>query len=325
MDPRIIAIAERYRASGAERGRAGEFDELVRLIAQQRNARLIDAVSCAAAIGALSADDEVKLSLVTPAMKEAFQLAFPNTPLESLSDRSPEEISGFINAWKGKYFEVLVRDRLNAGEWVGDIHLEHGQTAELAADVSQPGWDLRIVNADGSLAEAIQLKATSSLGYVKEALENYPDFQIVATDEVADIFGDTAVHASGFANQDLTDHVSGPLADLMDSDIGELLDVLPFLPFVIITTMDGKQVIDGGSSIGEALERTKRRAIRSGSAIAVGKLVSLLPIPGAPALAMGAAASTRIAIDRLFSAEDIAKLIDSKAQELVTLHEVYCA
>ena len=91
---------------------------------------------------------------------------------------------GFLSAWKGKYFEVLVRDELNAGEWVGDIHLEPGQTALLAESAIQPGWDLQIINSDGSVAQELQLKATESLSYVKEALERYPDIGVLTTDEV---------------------------------------------------------------------------------------------------------------------------------------------
>ena len=45
------------------------------------------------------------------------------------------------------------------------------------------------MNEDGSVAEAIQLKATESIAYVKEALEKYPDIRVATTSEVDDSVG----------------------------------------------------------------------------------------------------------------------------------------
>ena len=52
-------------------------------------------------------------------------------------------------------------------------------------DPSQPGWDIQILNADGTVDQVLQAKATESVSYVKEALEKYPDIEIVTTEEVA--------------------------------------------------------------------------------------------------------------------------------------------
>ena len=102
-----------------------------------------------------------------------------------MAGRSPEELAGFVNGWKGKLFEVDVRDRLNAGEWVGDLHLEPSQTAQLAASATQPGWDLAIYDSHGAVVDQLQLKATDSLAYVKHALEQYPGIHVLTTAEVA--------------------------------------------------------------------------------------------------------------------------------------------
>ncbi len=112
---------------------------------------------------------------------EAIQLS--GVSIETLAG-SPAQQSGTLSTIKGKYFEVLVRDRLNAGERLGELQLEPGQVASLAESSSQPGWDLRIENADGSVAEEIQLKATESMSYVKEALERYPDIRVAAPSEI---------------------------------------------------------------------------------------------------------------------------------------------
>ncbi|MDE2937636.1 MAG: hypothetical protein OXR67_01770 [Chloroflexota bacterium] len=75
---------------------------------------------------------------------EAFRLQYPHVELDSLAGRSEESIEGLVNGVKGKYFEVLVRDRLNAGETVGELRLEAGQGARLALKSNEPGWDLEL-------------------------------------------------------------------------------------------------------------------------------------------------------------------------------------
>jgi hypothetical protein len=61
-----------------------------------------------------------------------------------------------------------------------------------------PDGICRYWNADGSVAQELQLKATQSLSYVKEALERYPDIQVLATDDVlengADALGRVFLH-----------------------------------------------------------------------------------------------------------------------------------
>lgn len=54
---------------------------------------------------------------------------------------------------------------------MGDIHLEPGQVAALAESATQPGWDLQILNADGTVAGELQLKATDSLSKEKSKYE----------------------------------------------------------------------------------------------------------------------------------------------------------
>ncbi len=97
-------------------------------------------------------------------IREAFRLQYPNVGQEYLVGASEERLSGLANGIKGKYFEILVRDRLNDDESLGELRLGPGQVARLADDPTQEGWDLEIVNLeDGSLVEQIQLKATTSM------------------------------------------------------------------------------------------------------------------------------------------------------------------
>ena len=97
---------------------------------------------------------------------------------------------------KGKYFEVLVRDRLNAGESVGELQLQPGQVATLVESPTQPGIDLLIKNEDGSTDELLQLKASESLGYVRRAFDRYPDIRVVTPSEVDDTAGITIIYSA---------------------------------------------------------------------------------------------------------------------------------
>ena len=251
----------------------------------------MNAAASAAAVNAIFLSDQIDMSQVTPEMQEAFSLAYPNVDLSSLAGRSPDEIEGFISAWKGKLFEVCVRDELNAGERVGDIHLELGQTASLAESATQPGWDLQILNADGSLAQDLQLKATESLSYVKEALERYPDIDVLATDEVGAVAEN--ILSSGFSNEALEKTIRAPMEDLLDGPIEELFEnVLPGLPFVLIAVGEGRKVLMGRKSFGIAMQDGWSRVVKSGAAIGVGALVvfldgGLLSIPASFLTHMG--------------------------------------
>ena len=57
--------------------------------------------------------------------------------------------------------------------------------SDLRRGVAQEGWDLQIRNVeDGSLVEQIQLKASTSMSYVKTALDRYPDIRVAVPSEV---------------------------------------------------------------------------------------------------------------------------------------------
>ena len=127
-----------------------------------------------AAIAAdISLDSVLNLGLEPeeePLFRDAFIRQYPHVDIQTLVGASDERLNGLANGVKGKYFEMLVRDRLNAGERVGELQLLPGQTVRLAESSTQSGWDAVIENQDGSTDELLQFKATESMGYVKEAL-----------------------------------------------------------------------------------------------------------------------------------------------------------
>ena len=299
MDDKLSSLANQYRNNRVpDQSVRDTIVELYQHYVKKREQALIDAAAAATAVSALFLTDQIDMSQVTPQMAEAFSLAYPNVDLASLAGRSPDEIEGFLSAWKGKYFEVLVRDELNAGEWVGDIHLELGQTALLAESATQPGWDLQIINSDGSIAQELQLKATESLSYVKEALERYPDIDVLTTDEVLNTGGDAAqnIFSSGFSDEALEETIRAPMEDLLDGPMEELLEtVLPGLPFALIAVGEGRKVLMGRKTFDIAMKDGLSRAVKSGAAIGAGALVALLD---GGLLSIPTSFLTRMGIDR---------------------------
>lgn len=117
-------------------------------------------------------------------LEQAFQMAYPGLVAngegfaDAVQRMNGEELMGLVNGVKGKLFEIELVDHLNSG------YLPDGVHAELAESVTQPGFDVRIMDEEGSVVEVLQAKATESAAYVREALERYPDIDVMTTTEV---------------------------------------------------------------------------------------------------------------------------------------------
>lgn len=253
------------------------IDRIVRLSNEyksEREKKLLDTIITSLSVSAFTMDS-VNYSKITPQMEKAFELAYPNLDISNLDSYSGEQIQGIINGWKGKLFEVKVQDQLNAGEWVGDIHLEPGQSAVLAETANQPGWDLQILNIDGTVDKALQLKATNSIGYIYDAIEKYPDINVLGTEEIADKI--PAIFNSGMSEDELNEIITEPIADLVDSPGVDFLEsILPGLPFVIITTTEGFSYFAGKKSFNKALLSFAERSSKSAFMMGVGGIVVAL-------------------------------------------------
>lgn len=231
------------------------------------------AVACGVAVTALADTGAIDVSHLDPQVREAFELAYPNVPIDSLSDASPEQLAGYVNAWKGKLFEVQVRDQLQAGETVGGIELEGDQIAELARSVTQPGWDLQILNDDDTVAELVQLKATESIAYVNQAMERYPDIHVLATSDLAGHANViSGLSTAGVSEEELQRAVEAPLADIADDSIWDAL--LPGLPFFIIGARQGLAVFSGERNWKDALAIAAIDGARTAVAIGGGVLAA---------------------------------------------------
>lgn len=113
----------------------------------------------------------------------AYELQFPIKAscmsfVEAAQGMEDYELAGFISSVKGKLFEIRYLDYLNDG------NLPSEYTASLAQSATQTGWDIQIAGPDGDVSKLIQLKATNSVEYIRNALEHYPDIDVVSTSEV---------------------------------------------------------------------------------------------------------------------------------------------
>ena len=197
---RLSLLASKYAWSGDMP--AGEaFQQAFRRFLKVNRESLLD-ITVAAASVQISVGDGPQD--VDPLLLKAIQDTNPTLTEANLFALDGDALQGAVNTAKGKYFEYLVVDSLNQGHQVGPLLLAPGQQALLAESMTQPGWDLRIVDEHDVVVEYLQLKATDSVAYIRSVLERYPDIQILATDEVAD---SGLVLDSGITDQDLRAHV----------------------------------------------------------------------------------------------------------------------
>lgn len=258
-------------------------DHLVRLareIDERQSAEVIDVAAVAADV---AIDDITSLGLepdANPELWRAFNMAYPNVDPSSLVGRSAESMRGFVNGVKGKYFEVLVERRLNEDRVFGEIVLSPGQRAVLATSPTQKGWDLQVIEEDGSVAEYIQLKATARLSYIKQALEN--GFSVATTAEI-DATSDEII-GTPLTSQELGDETGSQLGEAAETPMENALDHLAefgidavpvFAPVVIVFT-EGRAMLVGRSTVKAALEEGARRMGTASAFSALGAGLSAL-------------------------------------------------
>ena len=224
MSSPVADLAARYRQKHAPTlPSSEELHQLYDRYVEERENSILDAAAATAVLDVLVFGDQVDTGAITPQMEEAYRLAFSTVAtrttlverLAELSNESEDARRGFLSSLKGKYFEVLVKDRFNDGLTTGDLVPGPGQT-ELAADPTQPGWDMVILNANDSTYELLQLKATTFIKPISDALTESPEFRVLATDEGVDqavaslIDPDNVLH-SGISDVQLESEVAAPL------------------------------------------------------------------------------------------------------------------
>jgi hypothetical protein len=306
-------LKNKYRGQGQD-----NIGNLYKYYASRKADTLVDAMAAAIGVSALAANGAINLDSITPAMEEAFKSSFPNKAIADLADMNTEQLQGVISNWKGKLFEINVRDKLNHGDIVGDVSLGEGQFAELAESLNQPGWDLRIFNADGSVADFLQLKATNSMSYINEALTKYPDIDILATSEVAEL-------SENLLNSNISnDELTAPLINILDSNESVVDFILPGLPFLIIAASEGRKVFVKKTDLDSAVSNIGSRATKTGLAMGMGWLA--FDFTGIGWLGLGTSVLARWWFGYLERDEKIIKIIPivaNKKEELLLLKASY--
>ena len=132
---------------------------------------------------------------------------------EYVRGMTPEQLAGFHNNVKGIYHELRYVARENAD---GDDL--QALTYEL---MNHPGADVLLVNSRTGETVDIQLKATDSVGYVREHQDRFLRVEVHATEEAAISAND--VSSSGFRNAELVRDVDTTLEKLTD-DGNEVLE-----------------------------------------------------------------------------------------------------
>ncbi|SEG13254.1 hypothetical protein SAMN05421819_1898 [Bryocella elongata] len=117
------------------------------------------------------------------AVIEAYHAQYPQMHASFVEEvhhlaANPAALQGFVNGVKGKLFEIDYVQWLNAG------HLPHGCVAELAHSATQPAWDIVVRDSHGHIQELLQLKATDSIAYVRDAIAAHPHVDVVVPHEL---------------------------------------------------------------------------------------------------------------------------------------------
>ena len=299
----------------------GDISNIVLSYIKKYETSLIDSAAIALSLNTVFLSDKINYSVITPEMEEAYNLAFPNKNISDLGMYNSEQLDGIISSWKGKYFEVIVRDQLNAGEAVGEIILKDGQSAIIAESNTQPGWDLKIINNDGSTDELLQLKATESISYVKSAIEKYPDISVVTTNEIPSDFSEK-IFSSDISENEIEGMLKSPVENLFDSDLGNIMEsVLPGLPFVLIAGREGRYYMMGKKSFDTSLADGIKNTVKFGVSWGVGALAFLITDLGL--ISIPTAIITRVGIDKFEKQNEILDLIHKSGEDLQNTVNVF--
>jgi len=139
-------------------------------------------------------------------VQEAFEKAYPNLAAENsfIDTWSSYDVYkdrlGFVNAITGKLFEIKYVEHLNE-------NLEPGYVAEMSNNPINEGWDIKITGPNNEVENLLQLKATTAVSYVKEAIDKYPEIDVVTLSDLqgqlSSINSISSVTASDISNEDL--------------------------------------------------------------------------------------------------------------------------
>ena len=254
-----------------------------------------------------------------PQILEAFRKANPSVPVESLIDKSQVQIEGYINNTKGKYFEVLVRDRLNEERTLGELLLEPGQVARLANRQNEPGWDLEIVDQHDNRVRGISLKAHKDMDDIREALDKYEDFPVAVPDNLDSTSnevlgtGISFEHLTGNTKEQVEEWAEGTIKDAFDKTLEFTWDVIPVGSALVVVVIEGRQCLTGRATLRQAALSGGRRLIRP---TIYSNLATALATTGLGSAAIPAVMGVRLAERRLTGQINLRSNLEDRTADL---------
>jgi hypothetical protein len=313
------ALLARY--GGLDNDAVDPMGDLLKRYQQYKNTRALDLAAVALSLGEQpGSSDELN-----PLALKALHDTNPNFDPSHVGSYSDQEWMGIVNSAKGKYFEYLVVAELNAGGTVGDLTLPDGYSAHLASSMTQPGWDMQIVDEHGGTAELLQLKATDSVGYLHDTLERYPEISILTTSEVSTRLGpNDMVIDSKMSEADLEHAINATATGLDHGYLDEFWDNFhPLIPLLVIVATQGYRVAVKKEQVSGVMEVAKARAARGLAASAAGAFVKALS--GSWIVSALGAVTVGMLFDRSQNIDELVEAIRSRNRLLAARSEHYQA
>jgi hypothetical protein len=313
----LSALLSKYRTYKSDE--IDPLSDLIKRYRQYKNARTLDLASVALSLGIQPESSEA----LDPLAIKAIHDTNPNFDPSQVGGYSDEEWMGIVNSAKGKYFEYLVVEELNSGGTVGEITLPEGYSAHLAESMTQPGWDMAIVDSNGQTSEFLQLKATESVGYIRNTLERYPDISILTTEEVAaGLDSNHMVINSKLSESDLEHAINSTASGLDHGFIDGFWDNFhPLIPLLTIVATQGYQVVMDKQKVQSAVEVAKARAARGMVASGIGAVAKTLS--GSWAISAVAAVVGGMTFDRWQNIDDLLDTFKTRNQLLTARSDYY--
>jgi len=162
--------------------------------------------------------------------------------IEYVSSLSDSQLEGVINNVKGIYHELLFVAAENSD---GDQY-----SAALFEETNHPGADVLITNELTGEVQAVQLKATQYRSYIQEHQKRYEEFEVFATEEVAE----NGIEGSGFTNEKVTDDTEDALDALGEAGESIVDDAMATSAMIALAYQMGR-VIRSGNVSSEAAKK----------------------------------------------------------------------
>lgn len=267
----------------------------------------------------------------TRQLLEAFR-RYTNKDIDSLAHLSSADLQSYKDSLKGHYFEVMLRDRLNSGETLGELKLDVGQYARLAPP-GKEGWDLEIINRRGVVIEELQLKATKDMGEVTKALNKFKNFRVAVPDNLdsksdkvlgtgvsfQQLTDGTNEQVDAWAEGSITNSVNNAewseeaLDNALDNATEFAVDIIPIGSALAVVAIEGRQYLTGRATLRQAARSGGQRLARS---TAYGTLGTALAATGLGAAAIPAVMGVRLAERRLTGQINLRSNLEDRTADL---------